>query len=283
MSIQFIPFLPPFFPPPEISSFWGTSIAITPFWTRESLLNPAGRKYSPGSSPLTSSPSITLTHPSFSITHLAVALLLTFSLLPLLLPFLAHGRCYRALVLTTYQFFYLSLSLRSFAPTSAPLPSIFRKLAGMGLPPTLTLTVPLQRNTHLFLFPLLLLSLPLWHRMRPNFPFLSASSNAFLKPGGLLRWEKRLVKNARLSLPLTEVMKIARLTSSLLDAPRQSFPRPRLRHARQFALLFHLNLTLNLYTVFFALSLAHLPRLLPLLTSQTVLLPGNWLRFMPPS
>ena len=44
-----------------------------------------------------------------------------------------------------------------------PLPSIFRKLAGMVLPPTLTLTVPLQRNTHLFLFPLLLLSLPLWH------------------------------------------------------------------------------------------------------------------------
>ena len=38
----------------------------------------------------------------------------------------------------------------------------------------------------------------------------------------------------------------------------------------------------NLYTLFFALSLAHLPRLLlPLLTSPTVLLPGNRLRFMP--
>ena len=49
-------------------------------------------------------------------------------------------------VLTTYQFFYLSLSLQSFAPTSVPLPSIFRKLAGMTLPPTLTLTVPQQRN-----------------------------------------------------------------------------------------------------------------------------------------
>ena len=57
----------------------------------------------------------------------------------------------------------LSLSLRSFTPTSAPLPSIFRKLAGMALPPTLTLTVLLQRNTRLFLFPLQLLSLPLWH------------------------------------------------------------------------------------------------------------------------
>ena len=44
-----------------------------------------------------------------------------------------------------------------------PLPSTFRKLAGRGWPPTLTLTVPQQRNTRLFLFPLLLLSLPLWH------------------------------------------------------------------------------------------------------------------------
>ena len=42
-----------------------------------------------------------------------------------------------------------------------PRPSIFRKLAGMGLPPTLTLTVPPQRNTRLFLFVQLLLSLPL--------------------------------------------------------------------------------------------------------------------------
>ena len=57
----------------------------------------------------------------------------------------------------------IPLSLRSFAPTSVPLPSIFRKLAGMALPPTLTLTVLLQRNTRLFLFPLLLLSLRLWH------------------------------------------------------------------------------------------------------------------------
>ena len=37
----------------------------------------------------------------------------------------------------------------------------------------------------------------------------------------------RLVKDARLSLPLTEVMKIDRLTSPLLDEPRQSSPRPR--------------------------------------------------------
>ena len=71
--------------------------------------------------------------------------------------------------------------------------------------------------------------------MQPNLPFLSAASNALLNPCGLLRWKKRLVKDARLLLPLTEVMKIARLTSPLLDAPRQSSPR--LRHGRRLALL----------------------------------------------
>ena len=83
---------------------------------------------------------MTLTHPPFSIASLAVALL-TSPLLPRLWPFFAPGRCFRTWVLTIYQFFYLSLSLQPIAPTSVPLPSIFRKLAGMGLSPTLTLTV----------------------------------------------------------------------------------------------------------------------------------------------
>ena len=158
-----IPSLLQFFPLPEISSFWETSIAITPSGTQESLPTPAGRKYWTGSSLLTSSPSMTLTHPLLSVAPLAVAPFLTSPLLLLLLLFLASGRCFRTLVLTIYQFFYLSLSLRSIAPTSVPLSSIFRKLAGMALPLTLTLTVLQQRNTRLFLFPLLLLSLPLWH------------------------------------------------------------------------------------------------------------------------
>ena len=114
--------------------------------------------------------------------------------------------------------------------------------------------------------------------MRPNFPFLSAASNALLKPGGLLRWKVRLVKDARLSLPLTEV-KIARLTSPLLDALCQSSPR--LRHGRRLVLLFHPNQTQKLYTLFFALSLALLPRLPPPLIFPTVLLPGNRIRSTP--
>ena len=156
------PFLPPSFPPPEISSFLGTSITITSSGTQEVPLTPAGRKYSTESFLLNSSTSMTLTHPPISIAPLAVALPLTSPLLPPLLLFPAPGRCYRTWVLTIYQFFYLFLSLRSFAPTSVSLPSIFRKLAGMALPPILTLTFFQQRNTSLFVFPLLLLSLLLW-------------------------------------------------------------------------------------------------------------------------
>ena len=117
--------------------------------------------------------------------------------------------------------------------------------------------------------------------MRPSLPFLSATSNAILKPCDLLRWNKWLVKDVRLSLPLTEVMKIARLTSPLLNSPRQSSPRPRLRHGRRLALLFHPNQTLKLYTLFFALSLALLSRLPSLLTSLTILLRGDRLRSTP--
>ena len=133
--------LPQFFPLPEIFSFWGTSIAITPSGAQEVLPTPAGRKYLTGPSLLNSSPSMTLTDPLFSIAPLTVAPLLTSPLLLLLLLFLAPGRCFRTWVLTTYQFFFLSLFFRSFAPTSVPLPSIFRKLAGMALPLVLTLTV----------------------------------------------------------------------------------------------------------------------------------------------
>ena len=157
------PFLPPFFPPPEILFFSGTSIAITPSWTQEVPPTPAGKKYSTGSSLLTFSRSMILTQPPFSIAPLAVAPLLTFPFLSLLLHFLVPGRCSWTWILITYQFFYPSLSLRSLAPTSVPLLLIFRELAWMTLPFTLTLTVLLQRNTCLFFFPLLLLSSPLWH------------------------------------------------------------------------------------------------------------------------
>ena len=68
---------------------------LPPSGTQEVLLTSAGRKYLTGSSPLTSSPSMMLTHPPFSITPLAVAPLLTSLLFPPPLPFLALGRCLR--------------------------------------------------------------------------------------------------------------------------------------------------------------------------------------------
>ena len=122
---------------------------------------------------------MTLTHQPFSIAFLAVAPLLTSPLLLLLLLFLAPERCFRTWVLTIYQFYFPSLSLRSFAPTSVPLPSIFRKLARMALPPTLTLTVLLQRNTRLFLFTSLALnaaksSIPFGRIKRPPKAWWSA-------------------------------------------------------------------------------------------------------------
>ena len=112
------PFLPQFFPPSEISLFWGTSIAITPSGTQEVLPTLAGREYLTESSFLNSSLSMTLTHPPFSIAPLAFALPLTFPLLSLLLPFFGFGRCFRIRALTTYQFFYPS-SFSSLLPQRA--------------------------------------------------------------------------------------------------------------------------------------------------------------------
>ena len=103
--------------------------------------------------------------------------------------------------------------------------------------------------------------------MRSNLPFLSAASNALLKTSGRLKRKRRLVKDVRHSLQLTEVMKIVTLTSPLPDVHRLSSPRPMLRHGRRLALLSRPNLCI----LFFVLSLALLP---PLLTSPTVSLPG---------
>ena len=54
-----------------------------------------------------------------------LASLLTSPLLPLFLPILAPGRCFKTWILTIYYFFCPSLSLQPITPTSVPLPSIF--------------------------------------------------------------------------------------------------------------------------------------------------------------
>ena len=113
------PFLRRFFPPPEIPSFWGNSIAITPFGTQKVFPTLMGSKYSIGSSLLTSSPSMTLTQVLFYITPA-----LTSPLLPPLSPYLAPGKCFRTWILITYQFYLPFLFLLSSTPTNVPLPSI---------------------------------------------------------------------------------------------------------------------------------------------------------------
>ena len=69
-------------------------------------------------------------------------------------------------------------------------------------------------------------------------------------------------------------MKIIRLTSPLSDVLRLSSPKPRLRHGRRLALLFHPDLC----TLFFVFSLALFPSLL---ASPTVPLLGSRLRSSP--
>ena len=270
-----IPFVPPFFPPPEFSSFWGTSMGITLFGTQRVTTNPYGEEVfdwiiSSDLLPLNDPDTPTLLHrssgsrssPDISFAPSSLALSCSKEVLQDLgsdhLPIL------------------LSITLSPvFCPDERAPSFNFQKARWDGFASYIDSHCPpaeeyssLSLSSAAALFTSLTLN-------AAKSSILLAASNALLKPGGLLRWKKRLVKDARLSLLLTKVTKIARLTSPLLDAPRQSSPRPRLRNNRRLALLFHLGLTLNLYTLFFALSLAHLPRLLPLLTFPTVLHPGN--------
>ena len=98
-----------------------------PLWESKGTSNPCGKKYSTKSSPLTSFPSMTLIHPPFYIASLAVASFLTSPLPPLLLRFFAPERCFKTLVLTTYQFF-LSVPLSPiFRPNERPPSFNFQK------------------------------------------------------------------------------------------------------------------------------------------------------------
>ena len=71
-----------------------------PLWDSKGTSDSVGRKYSIGPSPLTSSPSKTLTY-----LHFSIAPPLTSLLLSPLLPYLALGRCFRTWVLITCQLY----------------------------------------------------------------------------------------------------------------------------------------------------------------------------------
>ena len=108
----------------------------------------------------------------------------------------------------------------------------------------LPFTVHLQRNTRLFL---LSSAAALFTSLALNAAKSSILFSSIKRPPKA--WWSAEVKDVRLLLPLTEAIKIARLTSPLSDVLRLSSPRPRLRHGRRLALLFRPNQTLNLCTL----------------------------------
>ena len=270
--------LPQFLPPPEISSFWKTSIGITPSGTQEVFPTPAGRKHPIGSSPLTSSSSMTLTNPFFSISPLAVAPPLTFPLLFPLWPFL--GRCFRTWVLTIYQFFYLSLSLWFFSPTSTPPPPSFnfQKARWDDFASYFNSHCPSAEEYSS-------LSLPSAAALFTS-PTLNAAKS-FINFGRIKRppkaWWSAEVEDA-----VSERRK-AFDAAHRSDVDRQAYISASRRassviaKAKAEALLFHPNLTINLDTLSYAVSLALLRSLPLLLISQNVFLPGNWHWSMPPT
>ena len=75
-----------------------------PLWDSKGTFGPRG-KYSIGLSHLTSFPPMTLSYLLFSITPLAVTLLLTSPFLPPLSPSRGLGRCFRTWVLIIYRFY----------------------------------------------------------------------------------------------------------------------------------------------------------------------------------
>ena len=162
---------------------------------------------------------------------------------------------------------------------SIPLPSIFRGLARITLPPTLTLAVPLQRSARLFLSSAAALFTPLVLGVAgSSIPF----SRIKCPPGAWWSAEvEEVVGEGRGAFAAARrgdgdcqaCISASRRASSVIAGLG-------LGHGRRFALLFYLNLTLYLSTLSFALSLALLPRLPPLLTFLAVL-PGNRLRSMP--
>ena len=127
-----------------------------------------------------------------------------------------------------------------------------------------------------FFFPLLLCSL--------TSLALHASKSSILfgriqTLGGLLKRKKRQGKDARLSLPLTEVVKSSVLSFQPFGIPRPSSPKPRIRLGKRQANLFLLILILH-QSILSLVSLLVLFLFPPLSLSFTLLfVPGSQHRF----
>ena len=156
------PFLNPFFPPREIFSFWGTSIAIILSGTQKVLPTPCEEEVFnwvifSDLLPLNDPDIPTLLYRSCSSPSSPDIYFAPF--------FLAFSCSWEVLLDLGSDYLPILLSVPfsplPFASMSVLPLSIFKKLAGMTSLLTLTLALLLQRNTRLFLLSLLLLFISL--------------------------------------------------------------------------------------------------------------------------
>ena len=171
---------------------------------------------------------MTMTHPLFSIAPLAVAPLLTFPLLLLLLPFLAPGRCYRTWVLTIYQFFYLYLST-VYRPNERPPSFNFQKACWDGFASYFDSHCPsAEEYSSLSLFSAAAL-----------FTSLALNAAKSFIPFSRIKRPPKAWWSAEVEEAVSERRKAFAAThrsdedrQAYISVSRQSLPRPRRRHGR---------------------------------------------------
>ena len=271
-----IPSLPQFFPPPEISSFWGTSIAINRFGTREVLLTPVGGVFgwvvSSDLLPLNGPVTATLLHRS-SGSRSSPGI----SFAPSTLAFSCSWEVLQDLG-SDHLPILLSIPLSPvFHPNERPPSFNFQKARWDDFDshcPSAEEYSSLSLSSAAALFTSLAMnaaksSIPFGRIKRPPKAWWSAEVE------GAVGERRRAFATAHRSDEDRQAYVSAsrRASSVIAKAKAEAW--------QTTCTSLSPNLILNLCTLFFALLLALLPRLFPLLTFLTVLLPGNRLRFMP--
>ena len=154
-------FLPPFFPPPEISSFQGDFNCHHPLWDSRGTSDPRGEEVfdwiiSSDLLPLNDHDTLILLHRSSGSLSSA-----EISFAPSSLAFSCSWEVLHDLS-SDHQPILLTVPLSPVSrPNERPPFFNFQKARWDDFPPTMITTVLLQRNARLFLFPLPQLSLPL--------------------------------------------------------------------------------------------------------------------------
>ena len=158
-----IPSIPPFFPPPEISSFWGLQLPSLLLWDSRGTSDSREEEVfdwaiSSDLLPHNDPDTPTLLHRS---TRSRSSPDISFA--PCTLAFSCSWEVLQDLG-SDHLPILLSVPLSPvFHPNERPPSFNFQKACWDGFAFYFDSNVLLQKNTRLFLFPLLLLSLPLWH------------------------------------------------------------------------------------------------------------------------